>query len=107
MIAGTQRIFNSSTIGPPPERQRRHHRRSSGSGGDDPAFGQGESPTDLKLGGNRIGTTGLMPSFIAFGHEHLRPDFEKIPGWRPTSQYPSDIRLNPARGGLVGSAASA
>lgn len=103
MISGTQRIFNSASIS-----QRTGVNGVITGGRLDQAVtilrsAKAKPYSDLKLGSNRIGTTGLMPSFIAFGHEHLRPDFEKIPGWQPASQYPSDIRLNPYE---VGSLAS-
>jgi len=103
MISGTNRIYNSSTI------STRGGVNGVVTGGRiDQAVtilraAKAKPFSDIKMGSNRVGTTGLMPSYIAFGHEHLRPDFEKIPGWQPASQYPSDVRLNPYE---VGSLAS-
>lgn len=103
MIAGIQRIYNSSahTV--------RNQVNGVITGGRlDQAItilrsAKAKTYSDLKLGSNRVGTTGLMPSFLAFGHEHLRPDFEKVPGWQPASQYPSDIRLNAYEAGSLAS----
>lgn len=103
MTSGTQRIYNFSSI------TTRGGVNGVITGGRlDQAVtilrsAKAKTFSDIKMGSNRIGTTGLMPSFIALGHEHLRPDFEKIPGWQPASSYPSDVRLNPYE---VGSLAS-
>lgn len=103
MIAGTQRIYNSSA------HTARNQVNGVITGGRlDQAItilrsAKAKTYSDLKLGSNRVGTTGLMPSFLAFGHEHLRPDFEKVPGWQPASQYPSDIRLNAYEAGSLAS----
>ncbi|MBK8168213.1 MAG: N4-gp56 family major capsid protein [bacterium] len=103
MIAGIQRIFNSSA------HTTRNQVNGVITGGRlDQAItilrsAKAKTYSDLKLGSNRVGTTGLMPSFLAFGHEHLRPDFEKVPGWQPASQYPSDIRLNAYEAGSLAS----
>lgn len=59
--------------------------------------------SDLKLGSNKVGSSGLQASYIAFGHEHLRPDFEKLPGWLGANNYPSDYRLNPYEAGSLAS----
>ena len=100
MIVGTQRIYNSSTI--------TTRNGVVTAGRIDQAVtilrtAKAKPFSDIKMGSNRVGTTGLMPSYIAIGHEHLRPDFEKIPGWVPASSYPQDVRLNPYE---VGSLAS-
>lgn len=50
--------------------------------------------SELLLGSNRIGSTGLMPSYLAYGHTHLRPDIEAMRGFIPASAYPSDVRKN-------------
>lgn len=103
MIAGIQRIYNSSA------HTARNQVNGVITGGRlDQAItilrsAKAKTYSDLKLGSNRVGTTGLMPSFLAFGHEHLRPDFEKVPGWQPASQYPSDIRLNAYEAGSLAS----
>lgn len=103
MIAGIQRIYNSSA------HTTRNQVNGVITGGRlDQAItilrsAKAKTYSDLKLGSNRVGTTGLMPSFLAFGHEHLRPDFEKVPGWQPASQYPSDIRLNAYEAGSLAS----
>ena len=103
LIAGTQRIYNSSTIS-----TRLTVNGVATAGRIDQAVtilrsAKAKPFSDIKMGSNRIGTVGLMPSFIALGHEHLRPDFEKMPGWVPASSYPQDVRLNPYE---VGSLAS-
>lgn len=103
MIAGIQRIYNSSA-----HTERNQVNGVITGGRLDQAItilrsAKAKTYSDLKLGSNRVGTTGLMPSFLAFGHEHLRPDFEKVPGWQPASQYPSDIRLNAYEAGSLAS----
>lgn len=103
MVSGTQRIYNSSTLS-----ARNTVNGVITAGRIDQAVtilrsAKGKTFSDLKLGSNRIGTTGLMPSYIAFAHEHLRPDFEKLPGWQPASSYPSDVRLNPYEAGSLAS----
>lgn len=95
MRSGTQRIFNNSA-----NTQRNQVNGILTAGRVTHATtivrnAKGKTFSDLKLGSNRVGTTGLMPSFIAYGHEHLRGDIQNLPGFQPVSQYPSDVRLNP------------
>lgn len=56
---------------------------------------------DIALGSNKVGSSGLMPSFYVFGHENLRYDFENLSRFQPASAYPSDVRANPYEIGAV------
>lgn len=103
MIAGTQRIYNSSSIS-----TRGGVNGVITAGRIDQAVtilrgAKGKTFSEIKLGSNRVGTTGLMPSFMAYAHEHLRGDIERLPGFQPASQYPSDVRLNPYEIGCLAS----
>lgn len=94
MIAGTQKIYNSSSItaradvngvitGGRIEQGITIVRNAKGS-----VF------KDIQLGSNKVGSSGLMPSFYVFGHENLRYDIENLPRFQRASDYPSDVRAN-------------
>lgn len=57
----------------------------------------------LQLGSNKVGSSGLMAGYRAYGHTDLLPDLEALRNWVPVSNYPSDVRGNPNE---VGAAAS-
>ena len=95
MRSGTQRIYNSSSLS---ARNTVNGIITAGRITHATTIlrnAKGKTFSDLKLGSNRVGTTGLMPSFVMYGHEHLRGDIQNLAGFQPVSQYPSDVRLNP------------
>lgn len=94
LIAGTQRIYNSSTIS-----TRGGVNSVISAGRIDQAITIIETAKakvygELQLGSNRVGSTGLMPGYMVYGHTHLRPDIEALRGFVPASAYPSDVRKN-------------
>ena len=101
MIGGTQRIYNSSTI-----RARTSVNGTITAGRIDQALTILESAKakpfgDLTLGSNRVGSTGLMPGYLVYCHNHLRPDIQAVRDFVPAASYPSDVRKNKNEIGAV------
>lgn len=95
MIAGTQVIYNSSALS-----ARNTVNGPITIGRCDQAItilrtAKAKEFAGLTMGSNRVGSTGLMPGFKAYCHEHLRADIQRLPDFQPVSQYPSDVRVNP------------
>lgn len=101
MKSGTQVIYDSSTV-----TARGNVTSVISAGRIDQAVtilesAKGKTYSELMLGSNRVGSTGLMPSYLLYGHTHQRPDFEALRGFIPASAYPSDVRKNQHEIGAV------
>lgn len=103
MISGTQVIYNSSSIS-----SRGTVNGVITAGRIDQAVSilqaaKAKAYANLALGSNKVGSSGLMAGFRAYGHTDLLPDLEALRNWVPVSNYPADVRGNPNE---VGAAAS-
>lgn len=101
LTGGTQKIYNSSSI-----TARADVNGVITGGRIEQAItiirnAKGKVFKDIQLGSNKVGSSGLMPSFYVFGHENLRYDFENLPRFQRASDYPSDVRANPYEIGAV------
>lgn len=56
--------------------------------------------TDSIDASTKIGTMGVLPSYVAMVHPHLRTDLRKIPGWQEIREYATQGSLLP---GEIGS----
>lgn len=95
MTGGTQVIYNSSSLS-----ARNTVNGVITAGRIDQAISilhaaKAKAYADLQLGSNKIGSSGLMSGYLAYGHTDLLPDIEALRNYIPVSNYPSDVRKNP------------
>ena len=103
MRSGSQRIFNSSTV-----TNRNGVNGVITAGRIDQAItileaAKAKTHTDVVLGSNKIGSSGLQASYMLYGHTNTRFDLEGCRGYLGANNYPSDARRNPHE---IGSLAS-
>lgn len=101
MIGGTQKFYNSSSV-----TQRTDVNGPITAGRLEKAYtllrnAKAKTFAELQLGSNKIGSSGIMPSYLVFGSEYLRGDFRNCAGFKGINEYPGNVTVSPFEVGAI------